>query len=121
MAKERTQPRNQRVWELYTLHNLTQQQIADREGISNQRVSQILTEVRATLPEESREETVARRRAQIDAVISGHLPHARQGDKDATLSLVKLWERESRYLGLDSPTKLEHSGGVRYEIAGLDD
>lgn len=114
MVKERNHQRNQRAWELYTLHNMTQQQIADTLELSVQRISQILAEVRAELPQETREDTIARRRAQIDAVISGHLPAAATGDKDATLSLVKLWERESKYLQLDAPTRQEVTATVAH-------
>lgn len=39
----------------------------------------------------------------------------------AAQAIVKIDAERRKLLGLDSPTKLEHSGGVKYEITGLDD
>ncbi|WP_017602199.1 sigma factor-like helix-turn-helix DNA-binding protein [Nocardiopsis lucentensis] len=39
----------------------------------------------------------------------------------AAQAIVKIDAERRKLPGLDSPTKLEHSGGVRYEITGLDD
>lgn len=35
--------------------------------------------------------------------------------------LVKISAERRKLLGLDAATKVEHSGGVRYEVVGLDD
>lgn len=94
------------IWERYTLRNQSQQQIANDLGISQQRVSQILTDIRAALPDETRHDCIARRRAQLDALIAAHLPEARAGDKDATASLLKLLDREAKYMGLDAPQEV---------------
>lgn len=38
----------------------------------------------------------------------------------ASLALLRFSESRRKLLGLDSPTKIEASGGVRYEVVGVD-
>ena len=46
----------------------------------------------------------------LDRAIAGLMPQVDAGDPRACDTLVRLQERRSKYLGLDAPTKHEHSG-----------
>lgn len=113
--------RNGRAWQLYAVRGWTQEQVAEELGISQARVSQIISEVRKEIPLQTREEIVQERVEQIRAVVRRVVDEALDyGDKDAVSSLVKLWEREAKLLGLDAPTKQEIKGRLaRYDISGV--
>jgi hypothetical protein len=118
---ERLSERNQAIWDGYTLAGKTLVELAHEHGVSYQRISQVLAEIRETLPEEDRRGVVDLRLAQIGAMVKGVLPLACTGDKDAIASWTRLADREAKYLGLDSPAKVEHSGKVAtYAITGVD-
>jgi hypothetical protein len=53
-----------------------------------------------------------------DRAIDGLMPHVDAGDPRACDTLVRLQERRSKYLGLDAPTRHEHTGaeGAPIEI-----
>lgn len=113
--------RNGRVWQLYAVRGWTQEQVAEELGISQAHVSRIISEVRKEIPLQTREEIVQERVEQIRAVVRRVVDEALDyGDKDAVSSLVKLWEREAKLLGLDAPTKQEIKGRLaKYDISGV--
>lgn len=113
--------RNGRVWQLYAVRGWTQEQVAEELGISQAHVSRIISEVRKEIPLQTREEIVQERVEQIRAIVRVVVEGALEyGDKDAVSSLVKLWEREAKLLGLDAPTKQEIKGRLaRYDISGV--
>lgn len=124
MAKhqtERVDGRNGRVWQLYAVRSWTQEQVAEELGISQQQVSRIIREVRDAIPLQTKEEIVQERVEQIRQVVKAVVDDALEyGDKDAVSSLVKLWEREAKLLGLDAPTKQEIKGRLaKYDITGV--
>lgn len=108
-ASGRLSERNQAIWDGYTVQGKTLMQLAEEFGVSNQRISQVLAKIRESLPERDRQAVVDLRLEQIGAIVSGVLPLARTGDKDAVASYVKLADREAKYLGLDAATKVEAS------------
>jgi len=118
---ERLEGRNGRVWELYAVRSWTQEQVAEELEISQQEVSRIIRRVREEIPQQTREEIVQERVDQIRRVVQAVVDDALEyGDKDAVSSLVKLWEREAKLLGLDAPTKQEIKGRLaRYDISGV--
>jgi hypothetical protein len=113
--------RDQEIWEKYTLGGKGIRALGDEYGVSFQRISAILKAKREEAPEQDRSEIVALRREQIAAGIEALMPGVSRGSSDAIKAWKILTERESKYLGLDAAEKVEISGGVRYEIAGLDD
>jgi predicted transcriptional regulator len=112
--------RNGEVWRKYAIFGWTQERIAKECGVSQARVSQIVNAVRESIPKQTRDEIVTERVEQLKAVVDAVMPEALNGDKDAVSSLIKLQERESKLLGLDSATKTDMSGEIRYEIVGVD-
>lgn len=117
----RLNQRDQQIWHDYVLGGKTLMVLAEEHDVSHQRISQIIQEIREKLPQTDRQTVIDTRLGQIKAIGDALLPGLLAGDKDAIASWNKIVDREAKYLGLDSAAKVELSGGVRYEIAGLDD
>lgn len=116
----RLSDRDQKIWDGY-IGGKTILVLAAEHDISNQRVSQILAEIRASLPPRDRQATIDLRIDQIAKGVNGVMPGLIAGDKDSIAAWRMLAEREAKYLGLDAAEKVEVNGGVRYEIIGLTD
>lgn len=141
--------REQRIYRLRVVNRLTVQAIADREDppISQQRVSQILAEVRRKLPppdvaklraqSEALHEDIQRRAYELVELAGAPVTAGKDGTivfdpesgevvRDYALRLAALKtaldaDKELRKLhGLDAATKVESTATVRYEVAGLD-
>jgi hypothetical protein len=120
-ANGRISARDKDIWDKYIGLGLTYMDLAEEHNLSYQRISQIINEVRNSIPKPTNEEVVATRLAQLNLVTKAVIPKAAAGDASAINSLLRIQERESKYKGLDSASKIEHSGGLSYEIAGLED
>jgi hypothetical protein len=112
----RLNERDQRIWHDYTFGGKTLAVLAEEHGVSNQRISQIMQEIREQLPPHDRQATIDMRLDQIRGFGDALMPGLLAGDKDAIASWVRLANREAKYLGLDAAEKVEISGGVRYEV-----
>lgn len=102
---ERLDGRNGRVWRAY-LHGATQERIAAEQGVSQQRVSQILAEVRESIPDDSRADAALLDLERLDAVLVGFMPAAEGGDPKAAGLVLRILERRARALGLDAQEPL---------------
>lgn len=164
---ERLKGRNSEIWQL-TLAGWTQERIADKFGITRGRVSQIVKQIRASIPEATREALITTEIERLDHALarcwevmentrpvitpSGRAAHeiieyARDAegniridehghpipkklrkvmDEGPTLQaadrIMAISRERRKLLGLDAPTnaKVEHEGGIRYEIVGVD-
>lgn len=118
---ERLSTRDRAMWDDYVLRNMTQAAIAAKHGVSQQTVSDRLKAVRESLGEEHRDAVVQRRLAQLNAVMESLVTSALNGDKDDVATLLKVMEREAKYLGLDAPARREISGRIAtYRVEGVD-
>jgi transcriptional regulator with XRE-family HTH domain len=134
------------VYRLTVVNRLTQREIASRLDLSQQRVSQILADARAKLPpvdleairRESLElhwrtqraalELAEMRGAPVTAGKDGDIVRDDDGSmvRDYSLRLAALEQArkadvEIRKLhGLDAAQKVDVTGAVRYEVAGVD-
>jgi predicted transcriptional regulator len=113
--------RNGEVWRRFAIYGWNQERIAKEYGITQGRVSQIIKDVRESIPKQTRDEIVTERVEQLKAVVDAVMPDALTGDKDAASILLKLQERESKLLGLDSVTKIDQSIGITYVVKGVPD
>lgn len=138
--------REAEVYRLRVVNRLTQQQVADRLKISQQRVSQIEADARAKLPpldlDAMRRESLElhyetqRKALALADMIGVPVTAGKDGDlvvdptsgefvRDYSLRLAALdtarkADIEIRKLhGLDAATKIEQSGSVRYELVGV--
>lgn len=112
--------RNGQVWQEY-LQGRTQEAIAEKVGVSQQRVSQIIKKVRESIPDPDLEEMRRVDIERLEELLAAHFPHALAGDKDATASVLKILERKAKLLGEDAPTRTEMSGSMAtYRVEGVD-
>jgi hypothetical protein len=127
---------------------MTQEALGEKYGISQERVGQIVRDVRRTMPEFVQRELLqdslernadARRRllelaemkgAPVTAGKDGAVvmdPESGAVVRDYALRLKALElmmradDQLAKRMGLDSPTKVESAATVRYEIGGLND
>lgn len=56
----------------------------------------------------------------LDAMLLGLWPAARKGKEAAVDRVLRIMERRAALLGLDAEKKVNLSGGVKYEIVGVD-
>lgn len=135
------------VYRLSVVNRLAQRVIGERVGISQQRVSQILARVRESMPPPDLEamrrhslelhmqtqrmalEIAEMKAAPVTAGKDGMVvtdPETGQIVRDysgalAALETARKADLEIRKLhGLDAAAKMEVSGSVRYEVAGVD-
>jgi DNA-binding transcriptional regulator LsrR (DeoR family) len=111
---DRLAGRDGAIWQSY-IRGATQESIARKFGISQQRVSAVIKEVRDNMPEETKQEIVQREIEMLytarehvielmeQAVATGEAKLA----LDAVDRLVRVGERQARLLGLDAATKVE--------------
>jgi predicted transcriptional regulator len=119
-SKDRNDGRTGKIWQLYAVHGWTQERIAAELDVSQSLISKTIKLVRDNIPQQTRAEIVTERIEQLRAVVNVVAPYALVGDKDAVASILKLQERESKLLGLDAATKVEHSGKIAtYDITGV--
>lgn len=136
--RDRLGGRNGELWRAYT-SGRTQEWIAERHGIAQSTVSEIIGEVRKSLPEDARAdwrlcalETLGHLHAEMVELANGtptRVTDPETGDLlevdhsnrlAAVDRVLKIQERAGRMLGTDAATKTEVSGAVRYTIDGID-
>ena len=161
----RLEGRNGDIWSRF-VSGWTQERIAQKYEISQQRVSTIINTIRAEIPEEERQHVRTAVIERLDIAVSeafdimrtphyvvsnaGKIVHdiveyATDGDGNflldehgnpkaaklakliddtprlqAAQAIVKIDAERRKLLGLDQPAKVEHSGGVKYEVVGVD-
>lgn len=107
---DRLDGRDGHVWAAY-IAGRTQERIATDHGISQQRVSQILAEVRATIPPTARTDAVLLAIERADALLAAVWPAAMEGDHQAVADALRVMERMARAVGSDAQEPLR----VTYE------
>ena len=114
---ERLHGRDGAIWRSYLLGR-TQEAIAAEHNITQQRVSQILAEVRASIPEDARTDAALVDLERLDLLLSGVLPAAVAGDVQATRAALAVLERRAKMLRLDLETPLRVSLERRLDLEG---
>jgi hypothetical protein len=116
------------MWYAHAIKGVPQRRLAEQYGISYGRVSQIIAEQRKLQPEQTRQERaddlVARLEEDMATARAQWLAAAPSSEAYGPTSrtYIRLMERYARLLGLDAPTKLEHSAAepMTYVIEGDD-
>jgi DNA-binding transcriptional regulator LsrR (DeoR family) len=113
MDGDRLAGRDGEIWQAY-FRGATQDELAAKHGISQQRVSQIIAEVRDNIPEETKAQAILGEVELLRAVRARvvELLEASDGVEpklflDAVDRFVRVSERQARLLGLDAATKVE--------------
>jgi ABC-type uncharacterized transport system YnjBCD ATPase subunit len=93
------------VWRAYLMGH-TQEQIAAEHGISQSRVSRIIVEIRAAIPETTKVDAALVALERLDLMLTGVMPAALDGDTKASGAAMRIIERQSKMLGLDATEPL---------------
>jgi hypothetical protein len=139
--------RNGEIWRASAVYRKTQAAIAEEFGIAQSRVSDILAEVRRSIPENDLDlmrsqsldlyADLMRRAVEIVDLTPAPLLAGKDGtpqiDPDtgktirdyggrlnAMAMALKIDEQARKMMGIDAATKAEVAGAVRFEIAGVD-
>lgn len=138
--------RNGVIWRGHTIYRKTQEALAEEHGISQARVSQIIAQVKASIPDHDREQMrqesielyaeLTRRALEIVDLVPAPIYVGKDGsiayDDDGAVvrdysgrlrameTAAKMDAELRKLMGLDAATKSEVSGAVRYEIVGVD-
>lgn len=135
--------RNGEIWRAW-VSGRTQEFIADKFGISQQRVNQIIALVREGIPEDAKKdwrlvalETLGHFHAEMVEIADSPPPPAFQGgeilkDENGAIvrdvsvrfqaldRVIKLQERAARMLGTDSPVAMEVGGELKVTVEAVD-
>jgi hypothetical protein len=89
------------IWTAY-VGGATQEVIATEHGISQQRVSQVLAEVRESIGDAARMDAALLAQERADALLSAVWPAAMQGDPKAVGAALRVLERMAKATGSDA-------------------
>lgn len=109
---QRLLERRQMVWDL-RVAGATYRQIAEKLKVSHVTVHKdcmITMAERQAQMAELIDGYVAMENERLDALLLGLWPAARKGDPESVRAAVRVMERRAKLLGLDQPTKTEHTG-----------
>lgn len=139
--------REAEVYRLTVVNRLTQREIAERLNVSQPRISQLLTDARSKLAppdlDAIRQESLTMHREtqrialELAEKIGAPITAGKDGDlvidptsgeyvRDYSLRLAALETARKadveirKLMGADAATKVEQSGTIRYEVAGVD-
>lgn len=97
--------RDGEIWRAY-LHGHTQERIAADQGISQQRVSQIITEIREAIPQTSKTDAALLDLERLNALLTGVMPAALTGDTKASGAALNIIKQRDHMLGLHATEPL---------------
>ncbi|MBE4791727.1 hypothetical protein [Streptomyces caniscabiei] len=98
---ERLDGRDGQVWAAY-ISGATQEAIARQHGVTQQRVSQILSEIRASIGDVARTDAALLAQERTDALLAAVWPAAMSGDPKAVGAALRVLERQAKALGTDA-------------------
>lgn len=114
---ERLDGRDGKIWSAY-VGGASQDAIAAEHGITQQRVSQVLAEVRGTIGDVARVDAALLAQERAAALLAAVWPAAMAGDTKAVLAALRVLERVARALGTDSPEPLSVTLDRRLDLEG---
>lgn len=146
MATSRLKGRNGHIWRDYC-RGMTQEALGEKYKLSQARISEIVAEVRDSIPDQTREELIQREIEYLYRVgaevmelwdmqappvtvgkdgdvlydpETGELMRDHSGRLAALAAGLKVRQQIAGLLGLNAPTKLQSDGTVRYVVEGVD-
>lgn len=114
---ERLEGRDGKIWLSY-VGGGTQEAIAAEHGISQQRVSQVLAEVREGISAAARADAAVLAQERADALLAAVWSSAMAGDTRAVMAALKVLERQARALGTDAVEPLKIALERRLDFEG---
>jgi hypothetical protein len=98
--------RDAEIWAEW-VRGVNQTEIGKRRGVSQSAVSQAVSRFLSTTPAQDKFPFLARALVRMERLHQVFSPLADAGDKGAARIVIQAQALEGRYLGLDSPAKLE--------------
>lgn len=114
---ERLDERDHEIWARY-VGGWTQARLAAEYGVSQQRISQVLGEVRESLGAEARTDAALLARERADALLAAVWPAAMEGDTKAVLAALRVLERQAKAMGTDAVEPLQITLDRRLDVEG---
>lgn len=105
---ERLEGRDGAIWTRY-VGGWTQARLAAEYDVSQQRISQVLAEVRESIGGGARLDAALLAQERTDALLSAVWPAAMEGDSKAVLAALRVLERMAKALGTDAVEPLRVS------------
>lgn len=105
------------IWTAY-VGGATQESIAAEHGISQQRVSQVLAEVREGIGDGARLDAALLAQERADALLAAVWPAAMAGDPRAVGAALRVLERQAKAMGTDAPEPLKVTLDRRLDLEG---
>lgn len=113
----RLEGRDHEIWQRY-VGGWTQARLAAEYEVSQQRISQVLSEIRASIPDTARTDAALLARERTDALLAAVWDDAMSGDTRAVTAALRVLERQARALGTDAPEPLSVSLERRLDVEG---
>ncbi len=114
---ERLDGRDGAIWSAY-VGGATQEAIAAEHGISQQRVSQVLAEVRDSIGDGARMDAALLAAERADALLAAVWPAAMAGDLKAVGAALRVLERQAKAMGTDAVEPVTVSLERRLDVEG---
>lgn len=105
------------IWAAY-VGGATQEAIAAEHGVSQQRVSQVLAEVRESIGEGPRMDAALLAQERADALLAAVWPAAMAGDAKAVGAALRVLERLAKAMGTDAVEPVKVSLERRLDLEG---
>lgn len=105
------------IWTAY-VGGATQEAIAAEHGISQQRVSQVLAEVREGIGDTARMDAALLAQERADALLAAVWPAAMGGEPKAVGAALRVLERQAKALGTDAVEPLRVTLERRLDLEG---
>jgi hypothetical protein len=146
MATSRLKGRNGQIWHDYC-RGMTQEALGEKHKLSQTRISEIIAEVRDSIPQQTREELIQREIEYLYRVAAevmelwdmqappvtvgkdgdvlydpetNELMRDHSGRLAALSAGLAVRKRIAEMLGLNAPTKIQTDGTVKYTVEGID-
>lgn len=114
---DRLDERDHEIWARY-VGGWTQARLAAEYGVSQQRISQVLAEVRESVGDDARTDAALLARERTDALLAAVWPAAMEGDTRAVTAALKVLERQAKALGTDAVEPIAVTLDRRLDVEG---
>lgn len=111
----RLEERDHEIWARY-VGGWTQARLAAEYDVSQQRISQVLAEVRESIGDTARTDAALLAQERTNALLAAVWPAAMDGDTKAVLACLRVVERIAKALGTDAPEPLRVSLEQRLDV-----
>lgn len=114
---DRLDERDHEIWQRYVA-GWTQARLAAEYSVSQQRISQVLAEVRESIPDDGRVDAALLAQERANALLAAVWPAAMAGDTRAVLACLRVVERMAKASGTDAVEPIAVSFGRHLDGQG---